>query len=333
MTKSQGPLSAHKAAYDAPQLHAFAEQSIARGSRSFALASRLFDRKTRDRVWLLYAWCRAADDMTDGQDHGGTMQVGHDAAKAVAEIRALTDRVYAGEITGNPAFDALGLLLTEVDIPQPVINDIIAGFELDAQEWRPRSENDMLQYCYHVAGAVGVAMALVMGVRPDDETTLDRAADLGLAFQLANIARDVAEDAAADRCYLPVEWLVEMDMPPGQHMHPAFRPRLAVIGKWLAEMAEEYEASARWGARKLPPRARWAVLAAAGIYGDIAREVRARGQQAWDHRATTSGLSKLGWVVKAGWSVLQKPPQRRISREGLWTRPRIALQRGDAPIS
>jgi phytoene synthase len=306
--------------YDAGQLLSFAQESIARGSKSFALASQLFDAETRRRVWLLYAWCRAADDLTDGQDHGGKMSSDHDAAAAVAKIHALTDAVYRGEVTGEPAFDALGLLLTEVDIPRWVIDDIIAGFALDADDWRPRSEKDLLRYCYHVAGAVGVAMALVMGVDPADQRTMDRAADLGLAFQLANIARDVAEDASADRCYLPMEWLVEMDIPPGQHMHPAYRPRLAVMGKWLAEMAEEYEASARWGARKLPPRCRWAVLAAAGIYGDIAREVRRRGQGAWDHRASTTKLAKLGWIAKAGWSVLRKPPQRRISRDGLWTR-------------
>ncbi|HMQ19903.1 MAG TPA: phytoene/squalene synthase family protein, partial [Sphingopyxis sp.] len=300
--------------YDAHDLHGFAHDSIAKGSRSFALASRLFDRVTRERVWLLYAWCRAADDLVDGQDHGGAMAPGHDGQAALARIRALTDAAYAGEPTGEPAFDALGLLLTEVAIPRGVIDDIVAGFELDADDWRPRSEADLLRYCYHVAGAVGVAMALVMGVGPGDETTLDRASDLGIAFQLANIARDVAEDAAADRCYLPVEWLVELDIPPGQHMHPAFRPRLSVMAKWLSEMAADYEASARWGARKLSPRSRWAVLAAAGIYGDIAREVKARGDHAWDHRAATSLAAKLGWVARAGWSVLRRPPQRRISR-------------------
>jgi phytoene synthase len=312
--------------YDPDALHGFAHDSIARGSKSFAFASRLFDRITRERVWLLYAWCRAADDLTDGQDHGGAMRAnglgGHDAHAAVARIHALTDKAFAGELTGDPAFDALGLLLTEVAIPRRVIGDIMAGFELDADDWRPRSEADLLRYAYHVAGAVGVAMALVMGVDPADETTLDRASDLGIAFQLANIARDVAEDAAADRCYLPVEWMVELDIPPGQHMHPAFRGRLSVMAKWLAEMAADYEASARWGARKLSPRSRWAVLAATGIYGDIAREVRRRGDHAWDHRASSSLLAKLGWVARAGWSVLRRPPQRRISREGLWTRPR-----------
>ena len=308
--------------YDAHDLHGFAHDSIARGSKSFALASRLFDRITRERVWLLYAWCRAADDLTDGQDHGGAMVPGHDAAAAIATIHARTDRAYAGEPTGDPAFDALGLLLSEIALPRAVIDDIIAGFELDAQDWRPRGEADLLRYGYHVAGAVGVAMALVMGIDPRDETTLDRASDLGISFQLANIARDIAEDAAADRCYLPVEWMVELDIPPGQHMHPAFRPRLAVMAKWLSEMAADYEASARWGARKLRPRSRWAVLAAAGIYGDIAREVRARGDHAWDHRAATSLPAKLGWTLRAGWSVLRRPPQRRIGRDGLWTRPR-----------
>lgn len=309
--------------YDAQALHGFAHDSIMRGSKSFAFASQLFDRLTRERVWLLYAWCRAADDLVDGQDHGGDMTPGHGAKAAVERIRARTDAAYAGQPTGDPAFDGLGYLLTEVTIPRAIIDDIIAGFDLDAEDWRPRSEADLLRYGYHVAGAVGVAMALVMGIDPNDETTLDRACDLGISFQLANIARDIAEDAAADRCYLPIEWMVELDIPPGQHMHPAFRPRLAVMAKWLSEMAEEYEASARWGARKLPPRSRWAVLAAAGIYGDIAREVRARGDHAWDHRAATSLFAKLGWVVRAGWSVLRRPPQRRISRDGLWTRPRV----------
>lgn len=316
--------------YDAQSLHGFAHDSIARGSKSFALASRLFDRITRERVWLLYAWCRAADDLTDGQDHGGAMKPGHDPAAAVERIRAQTARAFAGEPAGDPAFDALGLLLTEIDIPRAVIDDIIAGFELDARDWRPRSEADLLLYSYHVAGAVGVAMALVMGIDPDDTTTLDRASDLGIAFQLSNIARDVAEDATADRCYLPVEWMVELDIPPGQHMHPAYRSRLAVMAKWLAEMAEEYQASARWGARKLPPRSRWAVLAAAGIYGDIAREVRARGDHAWDHRATSSLTAKLGWIARAGWSVLRRPPPRRISRDGLWTRAGAAGAEGPA---
>ncbi len=79
-------------------------------------------------------------------------------------------------------------------------------------------------------------MAVVMGVSPDDEETLDRACDLGLAFQLGNIARDISEDDAAGRCYLPEEWLAEKDIPPGQHMKPPYRTRLARAGTQAGEI-------------------------------------------------------------------------------------------------
>lgn len=270
------------------------------------MASKLFDRETRERAWLLYAWCRKCDDLADGQNHGGTMGAVADPAARLALITELTDRALAGGPTGDPAFDALGLVVSECAIPHRYPRDLIEGFALDAADWRPRSDADLLRYCYHVAGVVGIMMAIVMGVDPEDEDTLKRACDLGLAFQLANIARDISEDDAAGRCYLPVEWLVETDIPPGEHMKPPYRHRLAVMAGWLADMAEEYEASARIGARELPFRSRWAVLAAAGIYGDIAREVKARGERAWDRRVVTSKWAKLGWVAKAFVQALQR---------------------------
>ena len=284
---------------DRAALVTHARESIARGSTSFALASRIFDRNTRERAWLLYSWCRRCDDIADGQDHGGAMSAVDDPMERLAFITDLTTRALEGETTGDPAFDALGLVAKECTIPHKYIYDLIEGFALDASGWHPRTEADLLKYCYHVAGAVGCMMAVIMGVDPEDEETLERAADLGKAFQLANIARDISEDDAADRCYIPDDWLVEADIPPGEQMKPHFRCRLADIGWWLADMAQDHEASARIGARKLPFRARWAVLAAAGIYGDIAREVAARGQAAWDRRVVVSRGRKLGWVAKA----------------------------------
>jgi 15-cis-phytoene synthase len=310
---------------DRSDLVAFASASIARGSKSFGAASKLFDTRTRERAWLLYAWCRACDDIADGQDHGGQMHpTDAEALERAARIRTLTDLALAGQATGEPAFDCLAVLNAECPIPRRFADALIEGFDRDAAGWRPRSEADLFSYCWNVAGAVGCMMAVVMGVDPADEDTLDRACDLGLAFQLANIARDVAEDAAADRCYLPMEWLVEMDIPPGQHMHPAFRPRLAVMAKWLAEFVDLYEASARIGAARLPFRARWAVLSASGIYGAIADKVRERGEHAWDHRVTTSRAEKLGFVAAAlARSIVPvRPSHAALTREALWTRPR-----------
>ena len=287
--------------------------AIAQGSKSFAAASRLFDRQTRERAWLLYAWCRRCDDIADGQNGGGAMapRDGH-AGDRVEGIRVLTRRALEGQPTADIAFDAFGQVAMEAGLTQQMADDVIDGFALDAADWRPRTEADLLRYCYHVAGAVGVMMARIMGVPESDSDMLDGACNLGLAFQLSNIARDMWEDDAAGRCYLPMEWLAEADIPPGQHMKPQYRDRLVPLVARLVDMAGRYEAAARHGAGRLRFRQRWAVLSATGIYGAIGREVRGRGAAAWDHRVRIGAAAKWGHVAAAlGQALRPAPPPDR----------------------
>lgn len=302
---------------DRDALVAHAHATIRRGSKSFASASRLFDRTTRERVWLLYAWCRACDDLADAQDHGGALGDQSGAADRLATIRDRTALAFAGQSSGDPSFDALGLVARETGLTPAMADDVIAGFALDAADWRPASEADLLRYCYHVAGAVGVMMAVVMGVAPQDDDTLDRACDLGLAFQLANVARDVAEDHAAGRCYLPGDWLAEQAIAPDALLSPANRPALTALLRRLCAREAEYEASARVGAARLAFRQRLAVLTAAGIYGEIAREAERRGESAFDARIVVSRGAKLGFLAQSLWQSLAPAP----------TAPRPALSR------
>ncbi len=297
-----------------------AKASIDRGSKSFALASKLFANQTRERVWMLYAWCRECDDLADGQDHGHGMSATPASKKTIAVMRMLTRRAMGGEQTGKPAFDAMGVVAQECRLPIDLTNDVIDGFALDAKLWRPQSEDDLYQYCYHVAGAVGCMMAIVMGISARDDETLDRACDLGLAFQLSNIARDVAEDADARRCYLPKDWLAEMRIDPDDILNPARREALVQLVARLCDLAEQYEASARMGAAQLSFRSRWAVLAAAGIYGDIARKVRQSDGASLDDRVVTSKAAKAAWVIKAFGQAIFK--SKWTDRDKLWTRPR-----------
>jgi phytoene/squalene synthetase len=301
---------------------AAARGSIAKGSKSFAAASRLFDRQTRERAWLLYAWCRRCDDIADGQDHGHAMRAVPDAPQRIATVAAMTDAALRGDVVGEPAFDALRFVAAETRLPHRFAHDLIEGFRLDADDWRPRSEADLYRYCYHVAGAVGCMMAVMMGVDPADEATLDRACDLGMAFQLANIARDIEEDDRAGRCYLPVEWLVEMDIPPGQHMKPPFRAALTVLVRRLTDAAARFETSARGGVAALDFRAAWAVLAAAEIYGAIGRSVAQRGAHAWDNRVTTSTGQKLRFIARAWRDARHRAAPVAVRDHALWTRPR-----------
>jgi len=300
-----------------------AHAAIRQGSKSFALASRLFDGPTRDRATLLYAWCRHCDDVIDGQWRGeGAHDWGGTPAERLALLRTLTDRALAGEPTGEPAFEALARVAAETGLPARHAHELLEGFRMDV-EWEPVADADrLLTYCYHVAGCVGVMMAIVMGVSPGDHGTLARASDLGLSFQLNNIARDVAEDAARGRCYLPADWLADEGLTPETHADPANRAALHRVVTRLVDLAERYEASASHGVPALRNRQAWAVLSAAQIYGDIGRKVRGRGPEALEGRTRTRRRDKLIAVVLAAPEALWKrnvSPGPDVDREGLWT--------------
>jgi 15-cis-phytoene synthase len=310
-----------------------ARQSIRRGSKSFALASRLFDKPTREKAWLLYAWCRRCDDLADGQDHGGTLNLDEATAqRRIEAIRVLTRRALDGQPTAEEAFDALGQVALEAGLTEEMTDDVIDGFALDAEGWRPRSEADLMRYAYHVAGAVGVMMARVMGIPADDHEMLDRAFDLGLAFQLTNIARDLCEDDAAGRCYLPQEWLAEADIPPGEHMRPEFRDALVPLVARLLDLADEHEAAARWGANRLRFRQRWAVLAAANIHAAVRGKLCELGPHAWDHAVRVGFFEKLKLVWRAFGEAFKTAPEPEPMPR--WTRGELmAMARMAGPIA
>jgi len=292
---------------------------IAQGSKSFRFASQIFGEETRARSWLLYAWCRACDDVTDGQTLGHDAVTPDDPAERIAFLRAKTADALAGRPTGLAAFDAFATVAAECAIPASLAADHLAGFERDATGWTPATEQDLLSYCYQVAGAVGVMMAHVMGVPASDRDTLDRAADLGLAFQLANIARDIVDDAHVGRRYLPDEWLAQEGLSGADLADPAHRPALARIARRLATLADRYRKSSKVGAARLPFRSRWAVLSAARIYGAVAERAVELGDRAWDERISIPRRQKFALVLAALRDSLRSPEP--VSREGLWTRP------------
>ena len=140
-------------------------------------------------------------------------------------------------------------------------------------------------------------MAIIMGVPADDTGTLERAADLGIAFQLSNIVRDIKEDLDNGRCYLPADWLAEAGIEPGQLFAPQHQAALLAMVNRLIESVGISEASARKGAERLPFRSRVAVLTALRIYGAIGRRVVKLGGSAWDQRVSVSKARKLAFLV------------------------------------
>lgn len=198
--------------------------------------------------------------------------------------------------------------------------DHLAGFAMDVNETRYQTLDDTLRYCYHVAGVVGLMMAQIMGVR--DNATLDRACDLGLAFQLTNIARDIVEDAEAGRCYLPETWLTEEGLTRENLADRGHRQALSRIARRLVEAAEPYYHSSSAGLRGLPLRSAWAIATAKQVYRRIGIKVVAAGPAAWDQRQSTSTPEKLALLMAASGQAVTSRMARPAPRPAhLWQRP------------
>lgn len=301
---------------------------IRKGSRSFALASTLFDVCTREHAYMLYAWCRHCDDVIDGQELGMATRVpsARDQAASLEQLRRQTRRALNGETLTDPVFIAFQRVAREHRIPERHPLALLAGFEMDVAGHRYQTLDETLLYCYRVAGVVGVMMAMVMGVR--DNATLLRAADLGIAFQLTNIARDVLDDARNGRCYLPADWLAEAGIPGECLAEPAYRPALAGIVARLLGESERYYASAAMGLRALPFRSAWAIATALGVYRDIGRIVLEKGASAWDSRAVVSTPRKLTYLVTGSVRALCARTIERWTRQtprenDLWATPEL----------
>ncbi|WP_306253670.1 phytoene/squalene synthase family protein [Parvularcula sp. IMCC14364] len=297
--------------------------SIKQGSKSFALASRIFDDTMRADASMLYAWCRYCDDVVDGQimGHGQIFDYRDGQKERLQSLIDQTSAALGGKPTEDPVFTGLARVFRTHEIPHRHAFELLDGFRMDAEERVYETREEILDYCYHVAGVVGVMMAHIMGVR--DDATLDRASDLGLAFQLTNIARDVVDDARADRIYVPASLLHDADA-------PTDAARLARQENWpaaheaacsLLDMAETYYASAYVGIRELPFRCAWAICAALKVYREIGQTLRSRGPTAWDERVSAPGYRKTWLALSAVGPAISRQSVDETNRSGLYQRP------------
>ena len=304
-------------------LSTFARETIDEGSKSFALASRVLSPDARDHAVMLYAYCRYADDLVDGQTMGHGQDAGYREGQAarVATLREQTHAALLGEATDNAYYLALKAVCDRTGLPTVYIDQLIDGFQMDADRRVYRTMGDILDYSYHVAGVVGVMIAWIMGVR--DAKTLDRASDLGLAFQLTNIARDVIDDARAGRVFLPEDVLAKAKAPstPEAIANPDEWPSVFKAALELLERADIYYDSASYGVRDLPYRNAWAIETARQVYREIGRTLRKAGPEAWHGRVGTTKPQKLALAAKAAFTARGKLDPAAEPRSGFYERP------------
>ncbi len=259
------------------------EASLQTGSRSFHLASRLLPQRVRQPAAILYAFCREADDLVD---EGG----GH------AALRLLRTRVR--DLVDQPADRdrLLADIITRHRIPVPILDALLDGFAQDVEHQQPDGIEDLILYAVRVAGTVGLAMALVMGVR--DRAALQGALALGVAMQLTNICRDVGEDAGIGRLYLPRNWLADAGIDgDAWRAQPAANPAIAAVVRRLLLVADRYYALADRGIASLPADCRPGIVAARRLYAGIGHALRDRGCDSVTRRTVLGPVQKLACLI------------------------------------
>ena len=263
--------------------------AIRRGSKSFHLASLLLPVRVRQATHALYGFCRHSDDLVDDPRAG---------PDALDRLRDRLEAIYTGSPAAHPIDRAFARVVHDHAIPKSAPLALLDGFAMDMAGRRYETIAELKDYATGVAASVGIMMAMVMG--SGDAPSLARAADLGIAMQLTNIARDVGEDARNGRLYLPRAWLREAGIDPDAFLRrPIFSPALAGVIRRLLEEADHHYRLGHAGIERLPPDCRLAIRTAALIYREIGARIAAHGHDSVSHRAHTPLTRKLALMLSA----------------------------------
>lgn len=280
--------------------------SIEQHSASFALAARLLPPRLGAEAAVAYAFCRRADDAID-------LVPEERQPAALARLRTELDAVYAGEALADPVLAAFQDVVLRRGVPREYPDALLDGMEMDVLSATYPDDDSLLVYCFRVAGTVGLMMSHILGVRSPE--ALRYAAHLGMAMQLTNVCRDVAEDWERGRLYVPRSLLTgvapsELVPEPGRPLPDAARAPLARAMELLLDRADGLYRSGDRGIPLLSFRSAVAVRTARRVYSDIGRVIRMRGCDPCAPRAVVSRGRKTRLAVGAFFESLLDVPAR-----------------------
>ncbi|MDX9952365.1 MAG: presqualene diphosphate synthase HpnD [Methylophilaceae bacterium] len=267
------------------------EKAAASGS-SFYYSFLFLPKPRREAITALYAFCREVDDIAD---ECTDFQV---ARTKLNWWRAEIDNLYQGQ-PQHPVTKALAPAVAAYDLSAEHFHEIIDGMEMDLEYNRYQDFKQLQLYCYRVASVVGLLSASIFGYRNRD--TLKYAHDLGMAFQLTNIIRDVGEDARRNRIYLPLDELARFGVLEDDILHSRESEQVRQLLEFQIERAESFYDRALNALPAEDRKQQRTGLIMTAIYRTLLREIKAGGaQQVLNARISLTPLRKL-WLAWTTW--------------------------------
>ncbi len=269
----------------------YCQDKAAKSGSSFYYSFLFLPPERRRAITALYAFCREVDDVVD------------ECAEAeVARTKlAWWRKEIAGTFAGSaqhPVAQALIPVVRAFKLQQIHFEDIIDGMEMDLHYNRYPDFATLQSYCYRVAGVVGLIAAEIFGYR--DPATLKYAENLGTAFQLTNIIRDVGEDARRSRVYLPLDELGRFGISATDIVHLQDREELRHLIEFQIERAEQYYERAFASLPAEDRKSQRPGLVMAAIYQAVLKEIRSGGCKVLDRRTSLTPIRKL-WIAWRTW--------------------------------
>jgi phytoene synthase len=269
----------------------YCQQKAAASGSSFYYSFLFLPAERRRAITALYAFCREVDDVVD---ECSEVQL---AQAKLGWWRAEVANLFAGKAQ-HPVTRALAPALGPFGITAARLEEIIAGMEMDLTQTRYLDFAALERYCYHVAGAVGLLAAGIFGYR--DARTLEYARQLGTAFQLTNIIRDVGEDAIKGRIYLPQDEMRRHGVSAADILARRHSEAFVALMREQARRAESFYARALAALPAADRRAQRPGLIMAAIYRALLEEIERDGFRTLTHRVGLTPLRKF-WIAWWTW--------------------------------
>jgi squalene synthase HpnC/squalene synthase HpnD len=324
---SPSAAAAPGAALSVPESYAECRRVARSASSNFYFAFYMLPRAKSDALCALYAFMRLVDDVSDTPDAPvASAEAANEKTAALSRWRAMLDQAVAGDVGSHPILPAFADTLRRYRIPPRYFHDLISGVEMDLTETRYATFGRLREYCYRVAGTVGLTCLHVFGF--DDPASPDLAERLGIAFQLTNILRDVSGDLALGRVYLPAEDLSRFGCSVEELSRGAVTPSVRELMRFEAERAWQFYAE---GSRLLPlvhRDSRAALWALTRIYSGLLARIEGRDFDVFSPRVRLTTAEKAGILLRArlGWwseaDVLEERDRDRRRAGGAFLRRR-----------